>query len=281
MTVYVFGVSGMLGNYLRETLNTNGIHLVGFTRDNYDIKECSYQTLYELFETHAIVENDVVVNCAGIIPQKNTDKKLFYVVNAVFPILLSCVANVRRVKLVHITTDCVYDGRVGQYTEHDPHTEQGDYGLSKSLGENIQATIIRTSIIGHERYGKKSLLEWVLSDHLSTGNVIQGYTHHRWNGLTCLELSKFITHIIRNDLLWNGVRHIFSNTVSKYELLCMIRDTYGLHTLTIQPCVTASVDKSLCSVYASSVESFGYEIPPLATQVQELYMHHINNIRHI
>jgi len=279
--VYVFGVTGMLGHYLLDILGKKEIPAVGFTRKDYDISTCSHQTLCDFFDKHHIGENDIVMNCAGIIPQKNTDKNLFYVVNAVFPILLSCVATVRKAKLVHITTDCVYDGRVGQYTEHDLSTEQNDYGLSKSLGERIQATIIRTSIIGHEQYGKKSLLEWVLSEHYDTGNVIQGYTRHLWNGLTCLELSKFITHIIHKGQLWNGVRHIFSDTVSKYELLCMIRDTYGLHTLTIHPSDTTSVDRSLRSVYASTVESFGYEIPPLATQIRELYTHHVKDIRPI
>jgi dTDP-4-dehydrorhamnose reductase len=120
----------------------------------------------------------------------------------------------------------VFSGNRGNYTEKDLHDCVDDYGKSKSLGENLNNTNIRTSIIGEELFNKKSLIEWVKSNKNST---INGFSNHFWNGVTCLELAKFIEILINENNFWKGTKHIFSpESVSKYQLVNLINDVYNL-----------------------------------------------------
>jgi dTDP-4-dehydrorhamnose reductase len=147
--------------------------------------------------------------------------------------------------MIHITTDCVFSGKDGSYNELSEHDETNDYGMSKSLGELCNATIIRTSIIGEEVQNKRSLLEWVKSNK---GKDINGFVNHFWNGVTCLELSNVIYKIINEKLYWNGVRHIFSpKSVSKFELVSMINEVYNLN-IKINPFETENVDKTITTI---------------------------------
>ena len=130
-------------------------------------------------------------------------------------------------KFIHITTDCVYDGSKGKYSENDIHTTKNIYGITKSLGEPEEATIIRTSIIGEELTNKKSLIEWIKSNK---NGEINGYINHYWNGVTCLTLANFIKNIIDNNNFWKGVKHVFSeDIVSKYDLCYYINEIYNLN----------------------------------------------------
>lgn len=118
--------------------------------------------------------------------------------------------------MIHPTTDCVFSGKKGGYVETDVHDELGSYGMSKSLGEPVGCTCIRTSIIGRELFNKKSFLEWVISNNNGT---ISGWSNHMWNGITCLEYCGVIEKIINEHLFWSGVKHIYSPTsVSKHEM---------------------------------------------------------------
>ena len=147
--------------------------------------------------------------------------------NTLFPHKLNEISQKIRCRFIHITTDCVFDGSKGNYSVNDIHTAKDIYGISKSQGEPEEATIIRTSIIGEELYGKKSLIEWVKSRENCT---INGYTNHYWNGVTCFELAKYINNIINKNVFWSGVRHIFSpNIVTKYDLCCYINEIYNLN----------------------------------------------------
>jgi dTDP-4-dehydrorhamnose reductase len=164
--------------------------------------------------------------------------------------------------MIHITTDCVFDGKLGKYNEDSQHTETNDYGISKSLGELCDATIIRTSIIGEEITNKRSLLEWVRNNQ---GSKINGFTQHYWNGVTCLELAKVVLEVIGKELYWKGVRHLFSPTsVTKYELVKMISDVYELYIEVVQY-ETDKVDKTLSTIYDKQ-----FEIKELLEQVKEL-----------
>lgn len=167
--------------------------------------------------------------------------------------------------MIHVTTDCVFSGKDGNYNEESLHDETNDYGMSKSLGELCKATIIRTSIIGEEVNNKRSLVEWVFSNK---NNTINGYTNHIWNGVTCLQLSKIIKIIIENNNYWNGVRHIFSpRTVSKYELVSIINNIYELN-IRINPLNTeVGSDKSITTIYETNKE---FNIPDLKEQIDEM-----------
>jgi dTDP-4-dehydrorhamnose reductase len=256
MKVFLFGANGMLGNYVKSYLTQNNIQVIPLTRKDFDLEELSVLSLKKFLEEKGIVAEDVIVNCAGFIPQAS--KRNYYKINSILPIILSMIT----INIIHITTDCVFSGKTGGYHEYSTPDETNDYGTSKSLGELCDGTIIRTSIIGEELSNKRSLLEWVISNENRT---INGYSNHFWNGVTCLQLAKIIYKIINENAYWKGVRHIFSPTsVSKYELFKMISDIYELN-ITVKEFDTEIVDKSLSTVY----EKF-FNIPELKEQIIEM-----------
>lgn len=270
MTIYIFGANGMLGTYMKTYLKSQNKACICFTRDDLDVSTVTYDKLEKLFDKYTIHDNDIIINCAGIIPQSkninDTSSRNYFLINSLFPNMLSTIASLNKMKFIHITTDCVFSGSKGNYTELDCHDETNNYGVSKSLGElGYNSTVIRTSIIGEELKNKYSLLEWV-KKHNNT--IINGYTNHYWNGVTCLQLAKIINNMIDENIWWSGVRHIYSPTsVTKYELVQMINDIYNLNN-TVEPIETeTTVNKTLASIYDVNSQ---FNIPELSIQLEVL-----------
>jgi dTDP-4-dehydrorhamnose reductase len=269
MKVFIFGSNGMLGNYVKTYLSQY-YEIYALTRKDYDLSELNINSLEELLVNKNIQKCDIIINCAGVIPQaskqRGLDTRLYFTINSLFPVILSQICHKVGAKMLHITTDCVFSGKDGLYNEKSFHDETNDYGMSKSLGELCNATIIRTSIIGEEVQNKRSLLEWVKSNK---EKEINGYTNHFWNGVTCLQLSKIIHKIINYNLYWSGVRHIFSpRSVSKYELVSMINEVYDLN-ITVLPFQTEKVDKTLTTIYETNNL---FNIPDLKEQIREIML---------
>lgn len=222
MNVVVLGDTGMLGGMLRRYLEEVEVDVIGVSRKDGLAIHPVYHTASFLNKIPALLNPDYIINCIGAIkPVFNDKNRLTEAIytNAIFPHELIGWNHRFEVgaKIIHITTDCVFDGRDGYYTEVSPHNPLDEYGKSKSLGEPEDCMVIRTSIIGPEWGGnKRSLVEWVLSQR---GKEINGFTNHMWNGLTTLELSMLIADIMMNDLYYEGIQHLFSNDVNKYELL--------------------------------------------------------------
>lgn len=270
MKIFIFGSSGMLGNYVKNYLKQLQKEVICITRETFDVNKLSFSNIDKLFESLKIHKNDVIINCIGIIPQSNNvnnvTNKNYYKINTLFPIFLNIICNKYHTKLIHITTDCVFSGKKGNYIENDVHDEINDYGVSKSLGELYdKCTIIRTSIIGEEKKNKYSLLEWIKNNK---DGSINGYTNHYWNGVTCLQLAKILHEIIDTNNFWQGVRHIYSpTTLSKYELSMIINTTYSLN-ITINKYETEKyINKSLNTIY---YENAVFNIPELQEQIIEL-----------
>lgn len=217
MKVVVLGDTGMLGGMLRRYLEKqDDIDVSGFSRQD-GVEVCPGHRVKDFVYDDA----DYIINCIGAIkPVFNDKSRLVEAIytNAIFPHELPKMF--LDSKIIHITTDCVFDGRDGGYTESSPHNPLDEYGKSKSLGEPADCMVLRTSIVGPEWGGnKRSLVEWFLSQHKSSVN---GYTNHIWNGITTLELSRCIFDIIRNELYSNGTYHLFSVDINKYQLLRMM-----------------------------------------------------------
>jgi dTDP-4-dehydrorhamnose reductase len=241
--VFIFGANGMLGNYLKQYFS-NSFEVISITRDEINLLE-DFSTITKKYNFNSY---DVIINAAGIIKQRNYSSEELIKVNSLFPHFLSTL----NCNVIHITTDCVFSGNGGDYDEDALHDCMDDYGKSKSLGENLNLTIIRTSIIGEEVHNKKSLLEWVKSNNNSS---INGYLNHFWNGLTCLELSKHIERIIKDASYWKGIRHYFSpDTVSKYQLISYINEIYDLNNEVV-PVKSVYCDRSLNTKYKCPVET--------------------------
>jgi dTDP-4-dehydrorhamnose reductase len=271
MKIILFGATGMLGNYVYQYLKTR-YAVFPVNRDTFDIlKNQTYyleMVIQKIIDKFKINDDLMIINCMGLIPQNvnntvNRDRHDYFIINSIFPTKLALLARKYNAKMIHITTDCVFNGSAGNYDEDSPHDEMNDYGLSKSLGEPDNCCVIRTSIIGEEKMNKTSLLEWVRGN---SGGEINGYTNHFWNGITCLQLAKIIHQMIVSDIYWTGVRHIFSpNSVSKYELVSMINDIYKLG-IKIKPIICEKkIDKTITTKYDKI-----FNIPTLEKQLEDL-----------
>lgn len=271
MKIYLFGKNGMLGNYLFNYLNKEkNNYVIPVTREDFDAFVLNYNKLDNILETFNIKQGDVIINCIGKIPQRDTNNSNniseYIKINSLLPIFLSILSSKYKYKFIHITTDCVFNGlnENGKYDELSQHDESNIYGVSKSLGElgNSNTTIIRTSIIGEEIYNKKSLLEWVKSNK---NGEINGYLNHYWNGVTCLELSRIISDIIKMNKYWKGIRHIFSPySVSKYLLCSYINNAYNLN-INVKPVENEkTICKTLDTIYPETQE---FNIPSIEEQI--------------
>lgn len=264
MKIYLFGSNGMLGFYVKHNLLAHRVALIEINRNLFDIVNDDWDNLDSLLD---LSSNDVIINCSGAIPQKisSNDYKTFIKVNTLFPRKLNEIKDKYGCKFIHITTDCVFDGSEGNYNENSAHTESGIYGVSKSLGEPRNCTIIRTSIIGEDNNAKKNLLEWI---KLNKNKEIQGFVNHYWNGVSCLTLANIIYNIINKNLFWNGVRHIYSpDIVSKYDLCCIINKIYKLN-ISILKKDTEMVNKTLTSLYHNN-----FNINSIENQLVDLYIY--------
>ncbi len=250
MKIIIFGSNGMLGRYLNNFLSEI-YDVVPITRKDIDLSKSNENEILKFLSTH-VSEKDLIINAAGVIKQREYNINDMINVNSIFPNLLSKFKKNINCNIIHITTDCVYNGLKGNYTENDYHDCLDEYGKTKSLGENKDLTIIRTSIIGEEINNKKSLIEWAKSQ---SNKTINGYSNHLWNGITCLELSKLIDNMIKTKNFWPGVKHIFSpKTVSKYELLNIINEIYNLNIIINKIETPEKCFRNLNSLYTSPIE---------------------------
>lgn len=259
----VFGVSGMLGGTLSDYFIRRNYSVIGIARNEFDIYKSSNDDFKNLLD---INKPEFIINAAGIIKQK---QHLFSIeetiwLNSIFPRNLNIVSRDKGSKLIHITTDCAYNGAKGNYNENDLFDADDVYGMTKCAGEVPGAMNIRTSIIGEEMNSDYSLLSWAKTNR---GKKINGYKNHFWNGVTTLYLSELIDIIIDKGLYQPGTYHLHSpSVVSKLELLEIINRVYKLD-LEIEPIKhEQKIDRSLKSIYKlQEIVTKGIEL-----QVREL-----------
>ena len=207
--------SSDLSQWFSKKLIKN-IH-TGVDADNFD-------TITEAFK---IIKPDIVINCIGLIKQLPIAGDPFSAIsiNALLPHRIATLCHSVNSRMIHISTDCVFDGLKGNYKEEDPSDAKDLYGRSKFLGEveYSHCITLRTSMIGHELKGKLSLIEWFLAQK----NKVRGFANAIYSGLPTVELAKIITdYVIPNSDL-KGVYHISSEPISKYDLLKLIAQKYG------------------------------------------------------
>jgi dTDP-4-dehydrorhamnose reductase len=246
MRIFIFGANGMLGTYFSKYFNEK-YEVIPLTRSQCDIAHLNDNYLFNLLVNKFKFKNDdIILNAAGIIKQRDFDLTELISVNSLFPHLLAEFKSIVNCNVIHVTTDCVYSGAKGNYNENDLHDCLDEYGKSKSLGESNKLTVIRTSIIGEELNNKKSLIAWCQSQKNQT---VKGYTNHFWNGVTCLELCHYIDDLIKQNNFWTGIRHVFSEPMmNKYEMVKLFSKVYSLN-LTVQPVEVNMCDRSLSSIY--------------------------------
>ena len=270
MKIFVFGSNGMLGRYFVKYLKNNNFHnlsVVALTRNELDLSNVNEKDIKDTLVKYKVSSGDVVLNAAGVINVmvNEVGEKITKHINSIFPNMLSKVCEELNLKMIHITTDCVFSGEVGNYDENAKHDCYDVYGKTKSQGEPKNCCVIRTSIVGEEVNNKRSLIEWVKS---KKGKVVDGFTNHTWNGLTCLELCKVVEKIINNNWYWSGVRHIHSpDVVTKKELLSIINYVYNLDIDILDTKTEKNCYRSLKTIY----DLQRYEIPKISEQVMDLH----------
>ncbi len=209
-------------------------------------------------------EADAFVNCLGITNRyAEIDPLSTYIINSALPYILS---SIYKHKLIHITTDCVFNGIKGApYNESSPPTPTDLYGLTKSLGEPYQhSLILRTSVIGPEIDNFVSLLEWFKRQR----GTVNGYVNHFWNGITSKQFAIICDQIIsnRNQFPKKGLFHLYSTSVTKYDILISLKKKYQLDTI-IHPYKIFPIDRRLTSRYNLCRELC---IPSFSKMLQEL-----------
>ncbi|MDB4220758.1 SDR family oxidoreductase [Amylibacter sp.] len=238
--VLVLGAAGMLGNAIfRYFAGEDMYSVIGTTRSSRliglfpnDMQERlvsgieinNNDAFVKLF---AEVKPDVVINCIGMVKQlaEADDPLVALPINSLFPHRLAKICNDWDSRLIHMSTDCVFTGKKGMYTEEDVTDSQDLYGVSKRLGEvdYPNAVTLRTSIIGHELNGNRSLIDWFLSQQGS----VRGYTQAVFSGLPTVTIAELIRdHVIPNPDL-SGVYHVSAAPINKFTLLSLVGDIYG------------------------------------------------------
>ncbi len=185
---------------------------------------------------------DVIINCIGAIPQNNHSLKVMEEVNSFFPIQLAHMTEQNNIRLICISTDCVFSGVKGFYSEKDATDCITTYGKTKELGEiknRDNVLTLRTSFYGPEIFNKNSLYEWVISKR---GQKIKGFKNFIFSGMSTVLLAGVLKHLLNYDL--SGLYHIGLAPYSKYRLIQEINKQLNLN-ITIEPEYTTSYNKSL------------------------------------
>jgi len=241
MKVLVLGAAGMLGHKLCQILAPI-FDVCGTVKEDYaDIRRYSFLpesntmvsvNALEISRVEEVIEQtcpDVLVNCIGIIKSREEaeDRLLSIWVNSLFPHQLYQICGREGVRLIHISTDCVFSGRKGNYCEDDPSDAEDIYGKTKYLGEVSKdgALTIRTSLIGRELSGATSLAEWFFANR---GGKVNGFTNAIFSGFPTIHFAMIIADIIANHQNLSGLYHISSEPISKFELLTLINETMEL-----------------------------------------------------
>ncbi len=259
MRVLILGASGMLGHKLWQVYRQR-FETWGTVRSNYQeyarygffdperllggVDASDFYTIVRAFET---AQPTVVVNAIGIIKQLPAAKDpiVSLTVNSLLPHRLAKLCQATDARLIHISTDCVFSGRKGMYTEEDVPDPTDLYDWSKLLGEvsGPNCLSLRISFIGRELETANGLVEWFLSNR---GRCVQGYTNAIFSGFPTLIMAGIIADVIERHADLSGVYHVSSESISKYQLLCLLRDTYQI-PVEIEPSPHITVDRSLDS----------------------------------
>lgn len=223
-----------------------------------------------LLQAFAAIQPDVVINCVGLVKQSidiNSHLKVISI-NSLLPHRLAMYCRAIDARLIHISTDCVFTGVKGGYLETD-FPDAGDlYGRSKLLGEvdYPHALTLRTSIIGHELLGYKSLISWFLRQEGS----VEGFTRAIFSGLPTVELATLVRDVVLPRRELHGVFHVSASPISKFKLLELVADVYE-KKIQINPSEALVINRSLNSERFK--KATGYMAPDWPTLVRRMHQY--------
>jgi len=280
LRLLILGGSGMLGHQLWRGLHAQHDTWVTLRRP---VADFAAHNLFD--EAKAIQFDDItddtaleralgqakpeaVINCVGLIKQRDegSDEALTLRVNAEFPHRLAKRCGEAGARLIHFSTDCIFAGTKGNYTESDPSDAADLYGQSKHQGEvaDAHSVTLRTSVIGHELGTNLALLDWFLSQR---GQAISGFTKAIYSGFTTLEMARIVDRILTQHPALSGVWHVASESISKFALLQLCREKLGWEGV-IEPNDEFVCDRSLNADRFN--QATGYTPPSWEAMISEL-----------
>ena len=280
MRLLILGGSGMLGHQLWRGLHAQHDTWVTLRRP---VPDFAVHNLFD--ETKAIQFDDItddtaleralgqakpeaVINCVGLIKQRDeaSDEALTLRVNAEFPHRLAKRCGEAGARLIHFSTDCIFAGTKGNYTESDPSDAADLYGQSKHQGEvaDAHSVTLRTSVIGHELGTNLALLDWFLSQR---GQAISGFTKAIYSGFTTLEMARIVDRILTQHTALSGVWHVASAPISKFDLLKLCQIKLGWEGV-IEPDDEFVCDRTLNTDHFN--KTTGYSPPSWEAMISEL-----------
>lgn len=204
---------------------------------------------------------EIVINCAGMVPRHPGSIEMMFKVNSFAPHYIADLCG-RQYYFIHVSTDCVFSGNRGKYTEKDSPDAIDTYGMSKLFGEPYNGLVIRTSFVGLPDPKGRGLLSWAQRQ-----KEITGYDKVLWNGVTTKELVQKLLEYSHERP--TGIRHIYSYTLSKYELLLCAKEIFGWQ-MPVYRETNVSEDIHLWDKTLSSVYQSGFITKPIKKQLEEL-----------
>lgn len=257
MKVLVIGASGMIGSTVLRVLSEKDDWAVFGTVRDESVKRFFTASIGERLIAGVDVENhdslvkvldqvrpDVVVNCAGLTKHKPEaeDPLVSIPINTLMPHRLAGLCKLVGARLIHVSTDCVFSGEKGSYTEDDFADARDVYGKSKALGEvdYQHAITLRTSTIGHELQSTYGLLDWFLSQQ----GRCKGYTNAIFSGLPTVVFAQVVRDVVIPHAELSGLYHVAAKPINKFDLLKLIAEVYG-KSIDIVPDEKLVIDRSL------------------------------------
>ena len=266
MKILVLGSNGMAGHTIVKYLKQQNCEVYTSARTNadyiFDVTDKS--TIDNIIDNF---EFDYIINCVGLlVAESNTRPDRAVLINGWFPHYLAYKLQNSTTKLIHLSTDCVFDGTQGPYTESSKHTEINYYGRSKSIGEvdNNKDITFRMSIIGPELKDGVGLFNFI---YKNSDVDIHGWENAWWNGITTLQLAKCIYNYMLNPTC-TGIYHLVNNDViiNKYQLLNLINTIFELDKNVIK----SSGPKDINKILVDTRHIINTSIPNYEIQLQEL-----------
>jgi len=286
--VLILGATGALGHVMFTRLSgREGLEVFGTVRDqeragrwfspdllNRCLGNVDAFNFTSVTNALATVKPEVVVNCIGIVKQSDlaADPVMSISINALFPHRLAAACRLAGIRLIQMSTDCVFDGVRGNYREEDPANGLDIYGRTKALGEVTTGgcLTVRTSIICHELRGKLGLLEWFLAQE----NQVRGFTQAIFSGFPMITFTKIIEAHLLGEPGLTGLYHISAAPISKYDLLKLVAKQYS-KKIEIIPDSNLKVDRSLDSAAFRKIT--GYVPPSWPEMVAEMHQHYLSS----
>ncbi len=269
MKVLILGGKGMAGHIMVEYFQQNPKYEVFYTSRDSNEENSIYLDVTESKYVEEIIETlkpDITINCIGILNEQASNNPIMALqVNSILPHQLAKLTERYGGKLIHISTDCVFSGKKGSYTEDDIPDGTSLYAQSKRWGEIIsdKHLTIRTSIIGPElKEDGIGLFLWFMKQV----GEIKGYEKVLWNGVTTLELAKATEEMIKHHV--TGLYQLGSeNKISKYSLLKLIQEVFEKNDVEIIPDSANILDRTI----KSTRNDFQYLVPSYKEMLEELH----------